>query len=165
MELSPEQDERLSQWRNVYGSPEKCVRAARSDARIQSLLELELAIEPMPQSARAIRERIISIEACHERCKRNTEDILRMIGAMKPESILSCGEVSPEVAAELRATIASAAAWADGKPEEAGEWGDILGEPSPEKRWLVACLCKTLAKQLEHCQGTDPLPQPEWPSQ
>jgi hypothetical protein len=52
MGFSPEQEERLGQWRNVYGAPEKCVQAAESDARIRSLLEQELALEPVSPASR-----------------------------------------------------------------------------------------------------------------
>jgi hypothetical protein len=86
-----------------------------------------------------------------------------MIGAMAPGRILGCGQVSPEVVAELRGTMACAAAWADGRPEDAGVWSQVLGEPTPEKRWLVACLCKTVAQQLAHYDDGQPLAEPEWP--
>jgi hypothetical protein len=163
MGLTEEQKERLNQWCNVYGSTEKCVEAVEGDPVLQRLLEFELASDPISDEARAIRQQIIKVEACHRRCKQNVEDLLRMIGSMKSGSIPGCGEADAELVAELRETMASAAAWADGKAEESGVWADTLGEPTPEKRWLVACLCKTVAKQLEAYQGVESLAQPEWP--
>ena len=159
MDFSAQQIERLDQWRNVYGGGDKCVTAAHSDPRIRELLDFEFAIGPLPDDALAIRERIVGVEGCHERLVRNIEDLIRMIGAMQPSHIAYCGSVNPELVEAVRPTLAAAAAWAEGRTEEAGEWAEVLGEPTPEKRWLVACLCKTVATQLAGGEA-EPLPEP-----
>lgn len=159
MDFSAEQIESLKQWRNVYGGGERCVMAAQSDARIRELLDFEFAIGPLPGEAITIRERIVGVEGCHERLVRNVEDLLRMVGAMQPSHIAYCGSVNPELVEAVRPILTAAAAWADGRTDDAGEWAEVLGEPTPEKRWLVACLCKTVATQLAG-GDTEPLPEP-----
>jgi hypothetical protein len=164
MLFSDEQKERLKQWSNVYGwSPEDCPAAAEADDTLRRLLDVEMGTEGMAGEAHAIRGEITKIEACHLRCVQNVEQILEMIGKMEPATVLGCGDVDAKLAEELRGTIAAAAAWVDGNEQDAGELKEVLGERTPQKQWLVACLCKTLAKQLEHCQGDEPLPQPQWP--
>jgi hypothetical protein len=163
--FTDEQKQRLRQWSNVYGwTAEQCETAAREDETLQRLLAFEMRTDAMPDEARAIRERITGIEVCHRQCKRNVEGILKMIGEMKPAHVYGCGEADTQLAAELRGTMAASAAWVDGRTEDAGSLVDVLGEQTPAKQWLVACLCKTLTKQLEHYQGDEPFAQPHWPA-
>ena len=84
-----------------------------------------------------------------------------MIGTMTPTTIPGCGEPDPGLADELRAITAAAVAWANG--DEAEE--EALGQRTPEKLWLIACLCKTLATQLRNHDGGQPLPQPRQASE
>jgi hypothetical protein len=159
------QKQRLLQWSNVYGwSVEECERAAQEDAALQRLLEVEMQAEGMPDAAHEIRKRITQIEVCHRQCVENVRRILRMVGSMDPGPVAGCGDVDARLVAELRDTVAAAAAWADGSTAEAGTLGDDLGVRTAAKQWLVACLCKTLAQQLEHVQGDEPLAQPNWPA-
>ena len=162
--FTDEQKQRLLQWSNVYGwSIEDCERAAQGDGTLQRLLKVETRADGMPNQAREIRKRITQIEVCHRQCVENVKRILGMIGTMEPAPVSGCGDVDARLVAELRGTLAAAAAWVDGRPEDAGSLGDELGERTPAKQWLVACLCKTLAQQLEHVQSGEPLAQPGWP--
>lgn len=162
--LTDYQKERLTQWCNVYGGSDQCVAAAQADKTLQSLLQFEMESDDIDEAARVIRQRITGIEVCHRACKRNVEGILSMIGEMKAAHVAGCGETDAGLVAELRDTMAAAAAWADGKADEVGSLSDVLGERTPAKRWLVACLCKTLAQQLAGYQGDEPLAQPHWPA-
>jgi len=163
--FTEEQKERLKQWSNVYGwSAEECTQAAEKDETLRRLLDVEMGTKGMPDEALAIREQITRIEVCHYHCKSSVERILQMVGEMRPSAALGCGDIEPHLADELRGIIAEAAAWVDGRTQDAGFLADVLGERTPAKQWLTACLCKTLAKQLERVQGDEPLPQPQWPT-
>jgi hypothetical protein len=83
-----------------------------------------------------------------------------MIGTMTPAEIPGCGQPDPALVDQLRGIAASVAAWADGDDEASGMWSDVLGQRDPRKRWLVACLCKTLATQFEGDDGGESLRQP-----
>lgn len=52
----------------------------------------------------------------------------------------------PDRVDELKDLLASAAAWTHGNSDDAGRWGEILGEVTGEKRWLVALLCSRVAE-------------------
>lgn len=158
---SAQEDLRLAQWYNVYGWKDSCVEeAAANDESLRRLIEIEEAIGPLDEEASAIRSQITRLEPCHPRCRENVEDIVRMIGAMTPARILGCGQPDPALVDQLRGIAAGVAAWADGDDEASGVWADVLGEGNPQKRWLVACLCKTLATQFEGHDGGRPLRQP-----
>lgn len=163
--LTDDQKERLNQWCNVYGGGDKCAAAVEADETLQRLLQFEMESNDIGEAARAIRQRITGIEVCHRQCKRNVENILGMIADMKPAPVAGCGQTDAELVAELRDTMAAAAAWADGETDGVGALSGVLGERSPAKQWLVACLCKTLAQQLAGYQGDEPLAQPHWPAQ
>lgn len=164
--FTDEQRERLKQWSNVYGwSGDECAQAAETDESLRRLLDVEMGTDEVSDDARAIRWQITRIEACHHHCIQNVEKTLQMIGELKPATVLGCGDTDDQLATELRRTMAAAAAWVDGNTQEAGRLAHMLGERTPPKQWLVACLCKTLAKQLERSQGDEPLPQPNWPAE
>jgi hypothetical protein len=56
--------------------------------------------------------------------------------------------------------MAGVTAWVEGKSEKAGKWGQVLGEPGPEKRWLAASLCKHVKSQHEKHGAKRLLPRP-----
>jgi hypothetical protein len=162
--FTEEQKERLKQWSNVYGwSAEQCTAAAEKDEVLRGLLDVEMDPTGMPDEASAIRGQITSIEVCHRRCTENVDRILGMIGEMKPSSVLGCGDTDARLAAELRETMSELAAWVDGRTEQAGRLESVLGERTPAKRWLAACLWKTLAGQLAGVPGAEPPSGPRWP--
>ena len=163
--FTEEQKERLKQWSNVYGwSTEQCTEAAQKDETLRRLLDVEMGTNGMADEARAIRGQITRIEVCHHHCIQNVERILQMIGETEPSCVLGCGDTDAQLAAELRGTMSEIAAWVDGRTQDAGHVSDVLDERTPVKQWLAACLCKTLANQLECVQGDEPLPQPQWPT-
>jgi len=164
--FTDEQTERLKQWSNVYGwSPGDCTAAAETDETLRRLLDVEMGAGGMPDDARAIRAQITRVEVCHYHCKASVERILQMIGTMQPGPVLGCGDTEARLADEVRGIMDEAAAWVDGRAQDAGPLADMLGERTPAKQWLTACLCKTLAQQLEPVQGDVPLPQPQWPAE
>ncbi len=166
MRFTNEQTERLTQWSSIYGwSPEKVTEAAQSDETLRQLLEVEMTEGVVSDQARAIRQQITRIESCHHNFIQNVDRILQMIGEMLPSPVLGCGETDPDLAGKLRTTMASISAWVDGNGQEAGSLTEVLGERTSAKQWLAACLCKTLAKQLEGIQGDQPLPEPVWPAE
>lgn len=59
----------------------------------------------------------------------------------------------PDRVESLKDVIASAAAWTGDDADGAGGWGEILGETSGEKRWLVALLCRCVADHHEKHDG------------
>jgi hypothetical protein len=164
--FSDQQVERLKQWSNVYGwSAEECTAAAEADETLRRLLDVEMGAGGVSDEARAIRAQITRIEVCHYHCKSSVERILQMIGQMQPAPVLGCGDTEAHLADQVRGIMAEAAAWVDGRTQDSGSLSGVLGERTPAKQWLTACLCKTLAKQLERVQGDEPLPQPQWPTE
>lgn len=162
--FTDQQVERLKQWNNVYGwTDELCIAAAEQDETIRRLLDVEMEEIGISEKACEIRAQITRIEVCHYNCRSSVEKILKMIGEMRPTPVLGCGDIEAHLADELRDTMTEAAAWVDGRIQEAGSLVEVLGERTSAKQWLTACLCKTLAEQLETVQGDDPLPRPLWP--
>jgi RNA polymerase sigma factor (sigma-70 family) len=97
--------------------------------------------------------RIYHLEICNYNWKANLRIVLQEIGAGKrlfkwhvPDGYNAHGDC-PDRVAELRKLMRMAAAWAHGDARRAGDWGCVLGERTPEKRWLVASLCKHVASQ------------------
>jgi hypothetical protein len=161
MEFTTDEKLQLRQWYNVYGWEDAdVVEAAANDPSLRSILDLEKAIDPLDDDTSTIRRRITQLEPCHPRTKENVEDIVRMIGTMVPRRIPGCGEPDPTLSEQLRAVTTAIAAWADGDEKKAGPWAEVLGLRTPAKRWLVVCLCRTLAEQLRDYDGGEPLPQP-----
>lgn len=97
--------------------------------------------------------RIQHLQICNYNWPENLRIVLREIAAGKrlfgwhvPEGYNAHGD-SPDRIPQLRDLMAAVAAWADGKPDHAGEWGRTLGASTPEKRWLAASLCKHVSVQ------------------
>ena len=153
-----ERTQRLRQWYNVYGwTDEACAAAAASDARLQQLLDIEMAGD-MPDEARQIRDLMTRFETCHQACLRNVDSLVEMVANLRPSRVIGCGENDPAIADQLRAAMAPLAAWVDGEDHPVGLDTD-LGARTVAKQWLIACLCKMIAEQLH-----DPdVPQPRWP--
>lgn len=113
-----------------------------------------------------VESRIQHLEICNYDWKQNLRIVLREIGAGKrlfewrvPGGYHAHGYV-PDRIAQLRPIMAGVAAWVEGKGEKAGKWGQVLGEPSPEKRWLAASLCKHVKAQHEKHGAKRLLPRP-----
>jgi hypothetical protein len=92
--------------------------------------------------------RIQHLDICNYNWRENLRIVFQEIAAGKrlfdwhmPNGYNAHGDC-PDRVAELREIAAAAKAWAVGNASAAGEWGQLLGEPTPEKRWLLASLCK-----------------------
>jgi hypothetical protein len=271
---------RVDHWERFFAGADERVKMVMDDPEWLRLVEREIELEPLTRECRAIREQIAHLEACHEHYTENVEDLLRMIGDMKPGQILDCGRACdareqeaaayaqaleawqgadhptdeadacqlevvdllgqrteekarlvdhligklrndayrvyaqdeedfdrvesriqhleicnynwpenlrivlkeiaagrrlfewhipdgynahgdcPDRIAELQDAMRSATAWAEGNTVEAGQWAEVLGPPTPEKRWLVASLCKNVAAQHATHEGEARLPKP-----
>ena len=110
--------------------------------------------------------RIQHLEICNYNWRENLRIVLQEIAAGKrlfdwhvPDGYNTHGDC-PNRVSELRDTIASAAAWAEGDTEKAGRWGKALGESTLEKRWLVASLCKHVSMQHKKFGGDQLLVRP-----
>jgi len=110
--------------------------------------------------------RIQHLAICNYNWRENLRIVLQEIGAGKrlfewhtPDGYNAHGDV-PDRIPQLRDPLAGIVAWLDGRADEAGRWGEALGEATPEKRWLAASLCKHVRVQHEKV-AADRLPRPE----
>jgi hypothetical protein len=115
--------------------------------------------------------RIQHLEICNYNWHENLRIVLREIAAGKrlvgwhvPDGYNAHGD-SPDRIPQLRDLMAAVSAWADGKAEDAGAWGAILGGLTPEKRWLAASLCKHVSVQHAKHGGERLLPKPTFVQQ
>jgi RNA polymerase sigma factor (sigma-70 family) len=102
-----------------------------------------------------VESRIQHLEICNHNWRENLRIVLQEIAAGKrlfewrvPGGYHAHGDC-PNRIPQLRRIITPLAAWVQGKAEKAGRWGPILGQPTPEKRWLAASLCKHVKAQHE----------------
>lgn len=110
--------------------------------------------------------RIQHLEICNYNWRENLRIVLREIAAGRrlfawhvPDGYNAHGDC-PDRVSLLRSTMTSAADWATGDVGTAGAWGEALGESTPEKRWLVASLCKHVAAQHASYDAGGALPRP-----
>jgi len=110
--------------------------------------------------------RIQHLAICNYNWKANLRIVLVEIAAGRqlfpwhtPDGYNAHGDC-PDRIADLQEVTGPVAAWAEGDIEKAGDWGRILGKPIPEKRWLVASLCKHVSAQHETHDGERLLAQP-----
>lgn len=95
----------------------------------------------------------LSTDICHYAFPQNLEQLLEGIGRLKPVSDYEgCGSVNDEVTSFMRTEVDKLSVWlaSDDLDEDLG-----LGDRTPVKAWLVACLAKTLK---QHVQLDEPLP-------
>jgi RNA polymerase sigma factor (sigma-70 family) len=111
--------------------------------------------------------RIQHLEICNYDWKQNLRIVLEEIAAGRrlydwhtPDGFNACGDC-PDRVSELEDMVNSLAAWVEGDKEKAGEWGKILGKRTPEKRWLVASLCKHIAEQHKQQDPGGSIPVPK----
>lgn len=97
--------------------------------------------------------RIQHLAICNYNWRENLRIVLKEIATDErlfdwhvPDGYNAHGDC-PDRVPQLRELMASVVAWCEGDTEEAGSWGQILGEPTLEKRWLVASLCKHVSVQ------------------
>jgi hypothetical protein len=71
-----------------------------------------------------------------------------------PDGFNAHGDCPDRIPA-LQPMFAEVTAWIAGKSGRADGWAEVLGEATPQKRWLAACLCKNVIAQHEvHAAGT-----------
>ena len=111
-----------------------------------------------------VESRIHHLEICNYSWQNNLRIVLEEIGAGKrlylwhqPDGYNACGDC-PNRVAELRQLMRAVASWAECKPDGDADVHQLLGQPTPEKRWLVACLCKHVAAQHQQFDTEPPLP-------
>jgi len=75
-----------------------------------------------------------------------------------PGGLSHCG-ACPDRSDELRPILEDVCSWISGVRKSHGEWSRRLGEPSDEKRWLAACLCKHVAAMHEAIGSGEPMPR------
>jgi len=92
--------------------------------------------------------RITHLEICNHYWEQNLSILLREIGAgqrladwHKTDGFNACGD-TPSRADELSDVLGHATAWFEGRPADAEELAATLGQPTPEKTWLLQSLCK-----------------------
>jgi hypothetical protein len=109
--------------------------------------------------------RIQHLDICNYNWLENLRIVIHEIAAGKrlhdwhvPEGYNSCGDL-PDRTVELRPLMMAAAAWAeqDGRAVS-GPCADGLGKSTPEKRWLVAWLCKNVSSQHAKLKDSELLP-------
>ena len=80
-----------------------------------------------------------------------------------PDGLSGCGSC-PDRSAELRPILQGISAWVSGAAAGPEESRRRLGEPTDEKRWLAACLCKHVATMHRAVCPGEPLPVPALPA-
>jgi hypothetical protein len=105
-------------------------------------------------------------ELCVFNLSENVQLVLDEIGAGRPlvgwrypGGLSHCGDC-PDRSAELQPILQDVCAWVSGAGATPGEWGRRLGEPTDEKRWLAASLCKHVGAMYEAACAAEPLPRP-----
>ena len=107
--------------------------------------------------------RIQHLEICNYNWRENLRIVLREIAAGKrlfewhtPDGYNAHGDY-PDRTPQLRAMMAAVAAWVEGRASQQSKWAKVLGEPTPEKRWLAASLRKHVSAQHGKHGGVESL--------
>jgi hypothetical protein len=102
--------------------------------------------------------RITHLEICCHYWEQSILVLLQEIGAgkrlcewHKPDGFNACGD-APDRVAQLGEFLRSAHAWLDGDADGAGPTGQILGERTPEKCWLLESLCKHIRSAAQQAR-------------
>jgi len=110
--------------------------------------------------------RIQHLEICNYNWQENLRIVLREIAAGKrlfawhtPDGYNAHGDC-PDRVAQLKDMMTAVAAWAEGRSKRGGRWGRMLGDGTPEKRWLAASLCKHVSIQHGKRPGATLLKRP-----
>jgi hypothetical protein len=88
---------------------------------------------------------VLRTDICSYDFPQNLDRVIQAIGQQKPvEDFQGCGTCKPEIEEFIRRELEKLRLWLMEKRIAAGL---KLGEKTPEKKWLVACLAKTLKEQ------------------
>jgi hypothetical protein len=125
----------------------------RSDEKIRlvnllldRLLDRDLEKHLSGGKLSGLKLQLLSCDICHYAFPQNLEQAIRGIGKLQPTSDFEgCGSTNDEVTWFARKEFGTLSAWLAGKdPEDALD----LGERTPTKVWLAACLAKTLKQHV-----------------
>ncbi len=108
--------------------------------------------------------RIQHLEICNYNWRENLRIVMREIAAGQrlyqwhtADGYNACGDL-PDRTSALRPLMLDAAAWAEQNGTAPAQFIDTLGDPTLEKRWLVAWLCKNVCNQHAKLKDVELLP-------
>jgi len=107
--------ERIRHWQRFKGSDEDKAEMVEADPEWMALVEFEIGLEPMSAECAQIRERIASMEPCHEHYVENVEAVVAMIASMKPGPVLDCGHACDGRRRQAKAYARALEQWRDGR--------------------------------------------------
>lgn len=117
-----------------------------SKLRLVSALLARLVLnpdrEPLPPKLAAFWEQVEATDICHYSFPANLQGMIEAIGRLEPvQNFVGCGSCDAERRSMAQERFDELCAWLRGEP---GKLDAQLGNRSPVKAWLVACLAKTL---------------------
>jgi RNA polymerase sigma factor (sigma-70 family) len=170
----------LAQWRNGRAAGEDgCAREVAellgkpTKVKVQLVNHLIRKLKDNSYSVYAdededfdrVESRIQHLDICNFNWRENLRIVLREIAAGKrlvkwgvPGGFYAHG-YCPDRVEQLRGMMAQITAWAQRKGRR-GKRARVLGAPTPEKRWLVASLCKHVSAQHAQHGSERLLPKP-----
>jgi hypothetical protein len=122
-----------------------------SKVRLVSALVNRLVLrpdrQPLPPELGAFWLQVEATDICHYAFPANLERMLEAIGRLQPvPEFVGCGSFDEARRELARESVRALGAWLRGQPSRLA---DQLGDRTPLKEWLAACLAKTL-KELAH---------------
>lgn len=146
-------------WRNC---------ATVVDSEIAAIDKMEDDIAPLSPNVSRIRELISSLELCHHKAERWVSNIIEAIATGETTKGLGTrppGQLHPAEGIWQNA-CAALSAWCAGCPSTVDrDIVELMGRPTPEKRWLAASLDKTMRLQLNppaEMRAASALAGPAW---
>lgn len=152
----------IGYWSRGWGaSAAEKVATVLDDPDWAGLIDQELALEPLPAEARAVRLEISRMEHCHESFRANAEAVLSMIASLghRPTDtrVLDCGEVGEQRQARIEGYLAALRRWRD-RVAGSGAFDQtvqtLCGAPDVRKLELVGHLVERL-KDNGYTHGQD----------
>jgi len=109
---------------------------------------------PLPAELAPFWEQVEATDICHYTFPDNLERMIQAIGRLEPAAdFVGCGSCNPEGREMARRHFEALCTWLRG---ERGSLDAQLGDRTPVKEWLAACLAKTLK---EVAALREPMPQ------
>jgi hypothetical protein len=110
--------------------------------------------QPLPLELAPFWEQVEATDICHYAFPDNIAKMIQAIGRLEPvPDFVGCGSCNPERRDMARRHFHALCTWLRGEP---GSLDSRLGNRSPVKEWLAACLAKTLK---EVAALREPLPR------
>jgi hypothetical protein len=120
-------------------------RDARKTTLVSALvarLLLKADRPPLPPELAPFWEQVEATDICHYTFPDNLQRMIQAIGKLEPvPDFVGCGSCNPERRDLARRHFHALGTWLRGEP---GSLEAQLGDRSPVKQWLAACLAKTL---------------------